>query len=140
MSKSSPTRNRQGKATTTAKPSKAVANAYRNPHMRLSKDHPEEHRSWSQRQVDRLACSFGDDEAFCPSDPVIIWIERYQGRMAGRCAEHAPGSLPPPEVLPGIWTFVLMRGWTPDLAKQAREWVAAQRDARAHTQAVTAAE
>ena len=69
------------------------------------------------------------------ASPVIVWIERHGGYVTAWCAEHASEACPPAGLVSGVYTFVLLAGWSPQLAKEAQDWVAAQDEAQVRIQA-----
>ena len=103
-------------------------------------EHGQVYESWRQRKEASPACRHGNEEVFCMSTPVILWIGRHEGSVSAWCAEHAGGAYPPAGIVSGVWAFVLLAGWTAEIAKQAQDWLAAQTVAQAHTRQAADAE
>ena len=108
--------------------------------MWSAQERPQVYESWRQHSGGNLACKQGNEEAFCIGTPVILWIERHEGQVSAWCAQHASGAYPPAGLLPGVWAFVLLAGWTAEIARQAQDWTAAQSVAQVHTRLAADAE
>jgi hypothetical protein len=103
-------------------------------------DRPQVYESWRQRGGGNLACKQGNEDAFCMGTPVIMWIERHEGSVSAWCVDHASGAYPPAGLVSGVMAFVLLAGWTAEIARQAQDWTAALAVAQVHTRLAADAE
>ena len=68
-----------------------------------------------------LACMRGGSDAFCMGTPRSSGFSATRAWSPHGCAEHADVVYPPPGLVGGVYTFVLLSGWSDAIANQARD-------------------